>query len=140
MADKKGLIGEFKEFIMRGNVMDMAVGVIIGGAFGGIISSLVEDILTPIIGMLGGNPDFSSIKIGGGIMIGNFINAVLNFVLIGLCMFLVVKAFNKAKSVTEKPAEEEAVWFSLMAEKASEVLNIPVSHIIKKERRQHRRT
>ncbi len=108
MADKKGLIGEFKEFIMRGNVMDMAVGVIIGGAFGGIISSLVEDILTPIIGMLGGNPDFSSIKIGGGIMIGNFINAVLNFVLIGLCMFLVVKAFNKAKSITEKPAEEEA--------------------------------
>ncbi|MBE5996698.1 MAG: large conductance mechanosensitive channel protein MscL [Lachnospiraceae bacterium] len=108
MADKKGLVGEFKEFIMRGNVMDMAVGVIIGGAFGTIITSLVEDILTPIIGMLGGNPDFSSISIGGGIMIGNFINAVLNFLIIGLCMFLVVKAFNAANKKLEKPAEEEA--------------------------------
>ena len=108
MADKKGLIGEFKEFIMRGNVMDMAVGVIIGGAFGTIITSLVEDILTPIIGMIGGNPDFSSITIGGGIMIGKFINAVLNFLIIGLCMFLVVKAFNAANSKMEKPKEEEA--------------------------------
>ncbi len=108
MADKKGLIGEFKEFIMRGNVMDMAVGVIIGGAFGGIITSLVEDVLTPIIGMIGGNPDFSSITIGGGIMIGNFINAVLNFLIIGLCMFLVVKAFNKANEKLKKPEEEAA--------------------------------
>ncbi len=106
MADKKGLVGEFKEFIMRGNVMDMAVGVIIGGAFGAIISSLVEDVLTPIIGMVFGAPDFSKIAIGS-VMIGNFINAVINFLLIGLCLFLVVKAFNKAKSITEKPKEEE---------------------------------
>ena len=107
MADSKGLIGEFKEFIMRGNVMDMAVGVIIGGAFGTIITSLVEDVLTPLIGMLGGNPDFSSIAIGG-VMIGKFINAVINFLIIGLCMFLVVKAFNKASSIGKKEEEEEA--------------------------------
>ncbi len=107
MAEKKGLVGEFKEFIMRGNVMDMAVGVIIGGAFGTIISSLVEDIITPIIGMVGGNPDFSSITIGGSIMIGNFINAVLNFLIIGFCLFLIVKAFNKANAAVKKPEEEK---------------------------------
>ena len=108
MADKKGLVGEFKEFIMRGNVMDMAVGVIIGGAFGTIITSLVEDILTPIIGLIGGNPDFSGIKIAGGIMIGNFINAILNFLIIGFCLFLVVKAFNAANAKVKEPEEEAA--------------------------------
>ena len=65
MAEKKGLVAEFKEFMMRGNVMDMAVGVIIGGAFGAIISSLVADVITPIIGLIFGQPDFSAITIGG---------------------------------------------------------------------------
>ena len=102
MAEKKGLVAEFKEFMMRGNVMDMAVGVIIGGAFGAIISSLVADVITPIIGLIFGQPDFSAITIGGsegGIMIGNFINAVINFLIVGFCLFLIVKAFNKAKSL-----------------------------------------
>ena len=103
MAEKKGLVAEFKEFMMRGNVMDMAVGVIIGGAFGAIISSLVADVITPIIGLIFGQPDFSAITIGGsegGIMIGNFINAVINF--------LIVKAFNKAKSLKKEEPKEEA--------------------------------
>lgn len=107
MADGKGFIGEFKEFIAKGNVLDMAVGVIIGGAFGTIVSSLVEDVITPIIGMIGGNADFSSLKLGP-IMIGNFINAVINFLIIALVLFCVIKAFNKARTLTEKPKEEAA--------------------------------
>ena len=84
---------------MKGNVVDMAIGVIIGGAFGSIVTSVVEDIITPLIGMIGGQPDFSGIKVGS-IMIGNFINAVINFLIIALCLFAIVKAMNKLK----KPA------------------------------------
>ncbi len=107
MADAKGFIGEFKEFIARGNVMDMAVGVIIGGAFGTIVSSLVEDVITPLIGLIGGNQDFSGIK-AGPVMIGNFINAVVNFLIVALVLFCVIKAFNKAKELKDGPAVEEA--------------------------------
>ena len=96
----KSFINEFKEFISRGNVMDMAVGIIIGGAFTAIVTSLVEDIITPIIGMIGGF-DFSS-------FIGKFIYAVINFLLIALVLFSVIKAMNKAASLVKKPAEEEA--------------------------------
>ncbi len=103
----KGFIGEFKEFISRGNVMDMAVGVIIGGAFSTIVNSLVEDVITPLIGLIGGSQDFSSLKIGP-VMIGNFINAVVDFLIIALVLFSVIKAFNKARDLTSKPKEEAA--------------------------------
>ena len=102
MEEKKGLIAEFKEFIMRGNVLDMAIGVIVGGAFGNIVSSVVEDLLTPIIGAIFGSPDFSAIKLGP-IQLGNFINAVVNFLIIAICLFAVLKAINKLK----KPAPED---------------------------------
>ena len=106
----KSFINEFKEFISRGNVMDMAVGIIIGGAFTAIVTSLVEDIITPIIGMLGGF-DFSSFVVtvnNSNIAIGKFVNAVINFLLIALVLFSVIKAMNKAASIVKKPAEEEA--------------------------------
>ena len=93
------LLNEFKDFAMKGNVVDMAIGVIIGGAFGSIVSSLVADIITPIIGSIFGQPDFSAIQ-PGGIPVGNFINAVVNFLIIAICLFAVVKAINKMK----KPA------------------------------------
>ena len=93
------MLQEFKEFAIKGNVVDMAVGVVIGGAFGAIVSSVVEDIFTPIIGAIFGQPDFSAIHLGP-VMIGNFINAVINFLIIALCLFSVVKAMNKLK----KPA------------------------------------
>lgn len=96
------LVKEFKEFAMKGNVLDMAIGVIVGGAFGSIVSSLVEDLITPIIGAIFGQPDFSGIKIGP-VQLGNFINAVVNFLIIAICLFAVVKAINKLK----KPAPEE---------------------------------
>ena len=93
----KKFIEEFKEFAVGGNLLDMAVGVIVGGAFSSIINSLVEDIFTPVISMLlGSQTDFSSLRIGQ-IMIGNFINAVISFLITALCLFSVVKAINTAK-------------------------------------------
>lgn len=106
----KSFMKEFKEFISRGNVMDMAVGIIIGGAFTAIVTSLVEDIITPIIGMIGGF-DFSSFVItvnNSNIAVGNFINAVINFLLIALVLFSIIKAMNKAAAVVKKPEEEAA--------------------------------
>ncbi len=96
------MLKEFKEFAMKGNVLDLAIGVIIGGAFGSIVSSLVEDIITPIIGAIFGQPDFSAIKVGP-IALGNFINAVVNFLIIALCLFAVVKAINSLKKPAPAP-------------------------------------
>jgi len=98
------LISEFKEFAMKGNVVDMAIGVVIGGAFGAIVTSVVEDLITPIIGSIFGQPDFSGITLGP-IALGNFINAVVNFLIIAFCLFAVVKAINKLKKPAPAPVE-----------------------------------
>lgn len=98
---------EFKQFALKGNVMDMAVGVIIGGAFSAIITALIENIINPIIGLLF-QTDFSEVVIPMGpvnLGIGAFISAVINFILLALVLFFMVKAINKAKSINEKPAE-----------------------------------
>lgn len=110
----KKFFEEFRAFIARGNVMDMAVGVIIGGAFKTIVDSLTADILNPILGLFGGT-DLSSIRIHlmgeSYLNIGSFINAVINFVLMALVLFIIVKAFNSAeariKAVAEKNKEKE---------------------------------
>ena len=104
------LVSEFKEFIMKGNVLDMAVGVIVGGAFGSIVGSLVDDVLGPIIGLIVGGLDFSALSFGIGdaqIMIGNFIQAIINFLIVSLVIFAVVKAFNKARDLAAKKEEEK---------------------------------
>ena len=104
-------VSEFKEFISRGNVMDMAVGVIVGGAFGTIVTSLVDDVIGPIIGMLTGGIDFSGLAITVGnanLKVGSFIQAVINFLIVALCLFSVIKAFNTAKDKVSKPVEEAA--------------------------------
>ncbi|MCM1065211.1 MAG: large conductance mechanosensitive channel protein MscL [Eubacterium sp.] len=100
MNKGKGLIAEFKKFIMRGNVMDMAVGVIVGGAFTSIVTSLNQDILTPLLGIFGGT-DFSNLylTLGSGenapvLCYGNFITAVINFLITALVIFLLVKGIN----------------------------------------------
>ena len=105
-----GLVKEFKEFITRGNAMSMAVGVIIGGAFTAIVTSLNEDIITPILGIFGG-VDFSalSVKLGSGenapvLGYGNFITAVINFLITALVIFLIVKALN---TMSEKMKKQE---------------------------------
>ena len=99
---------EFKEFAMRGNVMDMAVGVIIGGAFGKIVSSLVDDIIMPIVGMMTGGIDFSKLSAMVGeaeVKYGMFIQEIVNFLIIALCIFMVIKLINKVqKKKEEEPA------------------------------------
>ena len=109
------LFDEFKTFVMRGNVVDLAVGVIIGAAFGKIVTSLVNDIFMPIIGMIIGNVDFSSLEIKLGepvegaeqaaIRYGAFIQEIVNFLIIALCIFMVIKVINKLqKKKEEAPA------------------------------------
>ena len=89
------MISEIKNFLLRGDVITLAVAVIIGGAFQKIIDSLVADIITPIIGLIAGNPDFSGIKIGESIMVGKFINALVSFITIGIVLFFLIKAASK---------------------------------------------
>lgn len=104
------MLKEFKTFISKGNVVDLAVGVIIGGAFGKIVSSLVDNILMPIIGAIIGGIDFSnlSIKIGEAkIAYGLFIQNVIDFLIVAFCIFLFVKAINKLTSLTKKKEEKK---------------------------------
>ena len=109
------LFDEFKSFVMRGNVVDMAVGVIIGGAFGKIVTSLVNDIFMPIIGMILGNVNFSSLEIKLGepvegveqaaIKYGLFIQEIVNFLIIAFCIFMFIKLINRIqKKKEEAPA------------------------------------
>ena len=106
-------IKEFKQFAMRGNVMDMAVGVIIGGAFGKIVTSLVENVIMPVIGSITGGIDFSSlaVKVGDAeIKYGMFIQNILDFIIIAFCIFLMLKgitALNKFKKHEEQEAAAE---------------------------------
>lgn len=114
-------LSDFKEFAMKGNVVDMAVGVVIGGAFGKIVSSLVDDLIMPLVGALIGNVDFNTlavtlreavmdgeevVKPAVTLNYGSFIQTLVDFLIIAFSIFLVIRAINKAKK--EKPAEEEA--------------------------------
>lgn len=119
------MLNEFKEFIARGNVMDLAVGVIIGGAFGLIVSSLVDDIIMPIVGAIFGGFDFSNYFIplssevtattlqaareqGAVLAYGNFITVVINFLILAWIIFLMIKGVNSLRRQQEVPAEPEA--------------------------------
>ncbi|MBP6798039.1 MAG: large-conductance mechanosensitive channel protein MscL [Luteimonas sp.] len=120
-----GMISEFKEFAMRGNVIDLAVGVVIGGAFGKIVSSLVDNLIMPFVGLLTGGVDFSrwawvlreaSVDASGAevpaltVGVGSFLNAVIQFVIIAFAIFLLVKAINrihkKPEAAPAEPTEE----------------------------------
>lgn len=109
----KSFIKEFKEFISNGNVMSMAIGIIIGGAFTAIVNSLVADIITPLIGMILGGINFSGISITVGsaqLMVGKFIQAVIMFILTALVIFIMMKGLNKlaAKKKAADDVEEAA--------------------------------
>jgi large conductance mechanosensitive channel len=112
-----GMLKGFKEFISRGNVIDLAVGVIIGVAFAGIVDSLSKDIITPVIGLLGGQPDFSAIK-PYGIGIGNFINAVISFLIkaAGLYFLIVLpfSRFGKRLATTAPPSAQEVLLAKIL--------------------------
>src|SRR5258705_12422579 len=123
----KEIANEFKAFILKGNVVDLAVGVVIGAAFGKVVDSVVKDLITPLIGMIGGQPDFSQVAIGahqvvkngekvfvaatgkplleGGIMIGNFLNVIIAFlILAAVVFFLVVKPMKTLMAMGRKKA------------------------------------
>jgi len=102
------MIDGFKKFILRGNVVDLAVGVIIGAAFGAIVKSMVEDVVTPLIGIAGGAPDFSALK-AGPVKIGNFINALVNFLIqAGVVYFVIVIPVNKLLDRLKKDAPADS--------------------------------
>ncbi len=113
----KNFIEEFKKFISRGNVMDMAIGVIIGGAFGAITSSLVADVVTPLLAVLFKSPNTDALNItlraatedadAVVLGLGTFVGAVINFLVISLVIFSVIKAINKAQDMMKKKEEEE---------------------------------
>lgn len=111
---KSGFMAEFKKFVMRGNVMDMAVGVIVGGAFTSIVTSLNVDILTPLLALVGGT-DFSYLQLVMGkgeeapvLMYGNFITAVINFLITAFMIFLLIKGINSISNLFSKKEEEPA--------------------------------
>ncbi len=113
MKKGKGFISEFKAFVLRGNVIDLAVGVIIGGAFQAIVNSLVNDIVMPLVGVITGGIDFSAKawQVGDAVVTwGNFVNAVLNFLIMAFVIFVFIKILNtitsKASSKKDEPAAE----------------------------------
>ena len=121
MAEKKGFLAEFKEFALKGNVMDMAVGVIIGAAFGNIVSALTDDFINPLIASIGGAEIAGKIKLPWVsydgldseavtalcLNYGHFITTVINFLIMAFCIFLMVKAVNKLMSIGKKKEEEK---------------------------------
>jgi large conductance mechanosensitive channel len=116
------MIKEFIKFIQKGNVLDLAVAVIIGGAFGAIVTSLVNDLIMPLVGMIIGGIDFTSLKLTVGeaeLLYGNFIQALVNFLIIAFVIFLVVKAFNqfqKKEEAAPAPPPEPSAEEKLLAE------------------------
>lgn len=124
-----GMIKEFKEFAMKGNVVDLAVGVVIGGAFGAIINSLVGDIIMPIIGVLTGGVDFSGLSITVGkavIAYGKFIQATFSFIIIAFALFMVIKGMNATKK------QEAEAPTAPPAPSASETLLAEIRDLLKK--------
>lgn len=107
----KGFFSEFKDFVLRGNVMDMAIGVIIGGAFQGIVSALTDDFINPLINGIGGAEVGGTIKIYGGQVIkyGDFITSVINFLIMAFVLFMLLKVVNKITSIGKKEKEETVV-------------------------------
>ncbi len=149
--EKKGLIAEFKEFIMRGNVLDMAIGVVIATAFGKITTSLVNDIIMPFIGWLIGGIDLAKLNVtlepavldeAGNVIseavvigIGTLLVAIIDFIIIAFVVFMVVKMINKAKSMAEakKKKEEEEEKEEEEAKPTSEELLAQILEEIKKK-------
>ncbi len=133
-----GMIKEFKEFALKGNMVDMAVGIIIGGAFGTIVKSLVGDVIMPFIGYFSGGLDFSKLTLSLGkgldgkdvvINYGLFLNSVIAFLIVAFVLFMMIKGMNKAKAAMEKEAAEEE---AAAEPPAQEVLLTEIRDLLKK--------
>lgn len=141
-AKRRGFIGEFKEFVNKGSVMDLAVGVVVGGAFTTIVNSLVNDIIMPIVSLVAGGINFTNLSIeinnffGTGdkatIAYGNFIQNVVNFLLIAFCVFLVVKAMNKMREKADKLKKKEEPATEETADESLEILK-EIRDLLKKK-------
>ena len=123
---------EFKEFAFKGNVMDMAIGVIIGGAFGKIVTALVDNILMPLISLLTGGVDFTTLSVtmkdGAVLQYGAFIQAVIDFLLIAACIFIMIKMISKLHKKKEEPVEE------VVAAPTSEELLTEIRDLLKEQK------
>lgn len=140
MAKKgKGLISEFKAFILRGNVMDMAIGVIIGGAFSSIVTALTTDFINPLIASIGGVEFGGKLHLpwtpagdaGQYLLWGDFITAVVNFVIMAFVLFLLLKSFNKLAAIGKKEAKEEEAPAPVKTDEA--ILLEEIRDLLKKE-------
>ncbi|PEP24199.1 large conductance mechanosensitive channel protein MscL [Bacillus wiedmannii] len=124
---------EFKKFAFKGNVIDLAVGVVIGAAFGKIVSSLVKDIITPLLGMVLGGVNFTDLHFGYGksaVMYGNFIQTIFDFLIIAASIFMFVKVFNK---LTSKREEEEEKTEEIPEPTKEEVLLSEIRDLLKQQ-------
>ena len=130
------MLKEFKEFISRGNVIDLAVGVIMGSAFGNIVTSLVNDIIMPLVGAIIGGIDFTTLSVtirDSKIMYGSFIQNIVDFLIIAVCIFLMVKIVNKLNNLHKKKNEEEVVVEEI--KKNEEVILLEeIRDLLKKEK------
>ena len=133
----KGFMGEFKEFILRGNVIDMAIGVIIGTAFSGLITSFTQDFINPLINGIGGVNVAGKIKIYGGqyLLWGDFVTSVINFVIIAFVLFIMLKSVNKILSIGKKKQEAEEKKEEAKPTKDQELLE----EILKELKKQNRK-
>lgn len=144
----KKFVNEFKEFAMRGNVIDMAVGVVIGGAFGKIVSSLVNDVIMPLVGVATGGINFTDYKliIQNAVMEGeeiikpevtlnwgNWIQTVVDFLIVAFCIFVMIKLINTARKKMEKAKEEEAPAPTVPAPSKEEVLLTEIRDLLKQQ-------
>lgn len=130
------LVEEFKSFAMRGNVIDMAVGVIIGGAFGKIVTSLVDDVLMPIIGMITGGIDFTNLSVNVGeaqIKYGKFIQNTIDFIIVAFCIFMMIKAINRITHLKAEKAKEPAAPAAPPAPSAEEKLLAEIRDLLKEK-------
>ena len=121
------MLKEFKKFIARGNVLDLAVGVIVGGAFSSIVTGLVNNIFTPLIGLILGGVDFSNLSItfrNTKIMYGAFIQSIIDFLIVAFCLFLVVKTVNKLTHKREKEEKKSAPVKSEELKSLEEIMDI----------------
>lgn len=131
-----GFFGEFKQFILRGNVMDLAVGVIIGGAFSGIVTALTDDFINPLINGIGGAEVGGTIKIYGGQVIryGDFITAVINFVIMAFVLFMLLKFVNRIMTIGKKEEKKEEPAKPVKSEET--ILLEEIRDLLKKQNKQ----
>lgn len=133
------MIKEFKEFISRGNVIDLAVGVIMGGAFGKIVTSLVNDLIMPLVGAIFGGINFTNLSItikDSKIMYGNFIQNVVDFLIVAVCIFIMVKLVNKLNNIHKKKEEVKEEKKEEIKKNDEVLLLEEIRDLLKKEKKE----